>query len=144
MSQKIVLNDLCVHYAFDAMSSLGFGEDSKFLIGEASPHSRRILARMQESIVAMGPLSHVPWLVTVFRLLLRLFRADMMAEPSAKQSRSDRTTPNIIDSLREGMDDTLSDKQLLRGDSRIILSAGRFVRLSILLINVRSLMLHIQ
>jgi hypothetical protein len=43
------------------MSSLAFGDSTKFLQGKSSATATKILSNITEGIVAVGALLHVPW-----------------------------------------------------------------------------------
>jgi cytochrome P450 len=57
----VVLNDLCIHYSYDVMSALAFGDSTRFLEGKSTEVATKILNNTTEGIVAVGALLHVPW-----------------------------------------------------------------------------------
>jgi cytochrome P450 len=59
--KPVVLNDLCIHYSYDVMSALAFGDSTHFLEGKSTEVATKILNNITEGIVAVGALLHVPW-----------------------------------------------------------------------------------
>jgi hypothetical protein len=60
--KPIVINDICVHYAYDVMSALAFGEPVGLITGECDASANKVLQDIREGIDAIGFLAHLPWL----------------------------------------------------------------------------------
>lgn len=63
--KPIIINDLCIHYTFDVMSSLAFGDSTKFLERESTVTATRVLKGIQTAFVAFGALVHIPWVLII-------------------------------------------------------------------------------
>ena len=62
--KSVVINDLSIHYNYDVMSALAFGEEMGFVTGEVDDAANEILQNIQNGVDAIGLLLHVPWLMT--------------------------------------------------------------------------------
>lgn len=65
MNKSIIINELCIHYSYDVMSSLAFGASAKFLEGESSEFANKVLSEIQWGIRMVGFLIHIPWVLTI-------------------------------------------------------------------------------
>jgi cytochrome P450 len=65
----IIINDLCIHYTYDVMSSLAFGDSTKFLERESTATATRVVNGIQIAFVAFGALVHVPWVLTILECI---------------------------------------------------------------------------
>lgn len=61
----ILLNDICIHYSYDVMSALAFGDPMGFVKGESNEAATSVLDNMQRGIDAIGLLLHIPWLMGI-------------------------------------------------------------------------------
>lgn len=77
---EVFVNEFCMHYVYDVMSSPGFGSATRFIEGKSSDFANTLLAKIQEGITAIAFLAHVPALLTVAESLtflggpMKLFR----------------------------------------------------------------------
>ena len=99
IGQPVIINELCIHYSYDVMSSLAFGYSTKFLEGRSTQSATKILKNIQKGIVAVGALLQVPWMLTVVECIS--FAGPMMefnnwsAEQVEKRRKaSDSSTPS--------------------------------------------------
>jgi hypothetical protein len=65
VNKPITINELCIHYSYDVMSSLAFGASAKFLEGESSEFANKVLSEIQFGIRVVGFLIHIPWVLTI-------------------------------------------------------------------------------
>ncbi|KAG0646070.1 Cytokinin biosynthesis 2 [Hyphodiscus hymeniophilus] len=126
--KPLALNDLCIHYSYDVMSALAFGDSTRFLEGKSTKTATKILDNIREGIVAVGALLHVPWILTVVESIS--FAGPMMefnrwsAEQVDKRSQMKNPRPDIMGHLLEHTEDTAAGRRLLNADSRVIIGAG--------------------
>lgn len=62
--KAVVINEPSIHYSYDVMSALAFGEEMGFVTGEVDDAANEILQNIQSGVDAIGLLLHVPWLMT--------------------------------------------------------------------------------
>lgn len=67
---EVVVNEFCLHYVYDVMSGVGFGSATRFIEGESSDFANTLLTKIQQGIVAIAFLAHVPWMLTVAESLV--------------------------------------------------------------------------
>jgi len=65
VGREIDVNELCMHYSYDAMSSMAFGNSTKFLEGNQTEKATNVLKGVHDGVMAVGALVHVPWILTV-------------------------------------------------------------------------------
>lgn len=65
VGKSVYVNKLCLHYSYDVMSLLAFGEASGFLDGNETVQSRSVLKALDDTVMAVGGLIHVPWIITI-------------------------------------------------------------------------------
>lgn len=63
--KEVYINELCLHYSYDVMSLLAFGESSRFLEGTETQKSSKVLQAVHDGVLAVGALIHVPWILTI-------------------------------------------------------------------------------
>lgn len=63
--EKVNINELCLHYSYDVMSLLAFGESSRFLEGTCTQQSKKVLKGVRDGGIAVGAFVHVPWILTI-------------------------------------------------------------------------------
>lgn len=67
-----MINNLAVHYSYDVMTQLAFGESEGFVDGTSNKSADNVVAGIHMAFDAIGLLSHVPWtmmLLTTFASL---------------------------------------------------------------------------
>ncbi len=63
LGQPILVNEICIHYSYDVMSALAFGEPMAFIKGDSNDIAKSVLYNIQKGVDAIGLLLHVPWLM---------------------------------------------------------------------------------
>lgn len=53
------------HYSYDVISTLGFGNSTRFLEGETTEVAKKVFAFIEQGVIAIGLLLHVPYLLTI-------------------------------------------------------------------------------
>jgi hypothetical protein len=61
--KPILLNEICIHYSYDVMAALAFGDPMGFVKGESNDVANSVLDNIQKGVDAIGLLLHVPWLM---------------------------------------------------------------------------------
>jgi hypothetical protein len=92
-----VVNDLAVHYSYDVMTQLAFGERGGFIDNTSSDSANDVVDGLHTAFDIIGLLNHVPWmmkLLTVFSFLPGPMRAvnDWSAQ-ALKRRKKVRTFP---------------------------------------------------
>ena len=130
VGKATVVNDLCIHYSYDVMSSLAFGSSTGFIDGTSSDVATTILNNIKEGIVAVGLFLHVPWMLTIVETLsfvgpMKLFKS-WSSEKVAERRKMNNNRPDIMGYLLEHTEDNKENRALLDAESRVIIGAGRY------------------
>ncbi|KFZ12717.1 hypothetical protein V502_06954 [Pseudogymnoascus sp. VKM F-4520 (FW-2644)] len=128
VGKTTVVNDLCIHYSYDVMSSLAFGSSTGFIEGTSSDVATTILNNIKEGIVAVGLFLHVPWMLTIVETLsfvgpMKLFKS-WSSEKVAERRKMTNSRPDIMGYLLEHTEDSRENRALLDAESRVIIGAG--------------------
>jgi hypothetical protein len=99
-NQPIVVNELCIHYSYDVMSALAFGRSTQFIEGKSSDTANTILANIQEGILAIGVLLHVPWMLNIVETLSFVGPMKVFKEWSAEQVEHRRHVSDLYKASR--------------------------------------------
>lgn len=65
LGQPVSANALTKHYSYDVISTLGFGNSTRFLEGESTDVAKRVFGAIERGVIAIGILLHVPYLLTI-------------------------------------------------------------------------------
>ncbi|KAL3469591.1 cytochrome P450 [Aspergillus californicus] len=64
LGKPILANEICIHYSYDVMSALAFGEPMGYISGNSNDTAKSVLDNIQKEVEAIG-LPHVPWLMGI-------------------------------------------------------------------------------
>ncbi|KAK7187825.1 benzoate 4-monooxygenase cytochrome P450 [Paraphaeosphaeria sporulosa] len=127
--EPVQLLKCCSHYSYDVMSDLAFGKPMGFIKGEQSDVAESILKTLSDGLDAMGLIYHIPWFMNAISVLtsvagpLKAWRdwsvLNMNERLALKSTRSD-----LVEHLIQNTPQTPEGKELLYGESRLIISAG--------------------
>ncbi|KAH8603050.1 cytochrome P450 monooxygenase-like protein [Bisporella sp. PMI_857] len=128
VDNAVIVNELCIHYSYDIMSALAFGSSTQFIEGNSSETANTILANIQEGILAIGYLLHIPWMLSVAETLsfvgpMKMFK-DWSSEQVEKRRHMKNTRPDIMGHLLEHTSNDTDGRALLDAESRVIIGAG--------------------
>ncbi|KAG9235686.1 putative benzoate 4-monooxygenase cytochrome P450 [Amylocarpus encephaloides] len=126
--KPVVINELTLHYSYDVMSSLAFGASTNFIQGKASETASTILSNIKEGIVAIGLLSHIPWMLNVAETLsfigpMKMFKSWSKQMVTERREMSN-PKPDIMGYLLAHTQDDAEGRAILNAESRLIISAG--------------------
>lgn len=65
LGQPVSANVLMKHYSYDVISTLGFGNSTRFLEEKSTDVARHVFSVIEQGVIAIGLLLHVPYLLTV-------------------------------------------------------------------------------
>lgn len=65
LGQPVSANALTKHYSYDVISTLGFGNSTRFLEGETTEVAKNVFGAIERGVIAIGILLHVPYLLTI-------------------------------------------------------------------------------
>lgn len=128
-----VINQLAIHYSYDVMSALAFGTSTHFTEGKSTAMATAILNSITEGVVAVGFFMHVSWFLTIVETLsafggpMKMWKV-WCDEQVATRREMKNSRPDIMGYLLEHTEDTPEGRRLLNAESRVIISAGRYVR----------------
>lgn len=63
--KAIIINQLAIHYSYDVMTQLAFGESGGFVDGSSDDVANAVLGGIQKGVDAIGLLNQVPWVMTL-------------------------------------------------------------------------------
>jgi hypothetical protein len=63
--EAVIINELALHYSYDVMTQLAFGESGGFADGSSSDTANEVLNGIHKGAYAIGLLSQVPWIMTL-------------------------------------------------------------------------------
>ncbi|CZR60260.1 related to pisatin demethylase cytochrome P450 [Phialocephala subalpina] len=142
----IAINDLCIYYSWDVMSSVGFNSSTEFLTGKSVEFATKILNGVQDGFSAIEALLHVPWMLTVIESISfagPMLEFNTWAADQVEARRNMKTPrPDIMGHLLAETEDTAAGNKLLNADSRVIIGAGRQALLIINLLAVTDQSVH--
>lgn len=129
LGQPILINDLAVHYSYDVMTQLAFGESEGFVDGSSSQSADNVVGGIHMAFDAIGLFSHVPWIMTLLTTFASLpgpMRVVNDWSDQALRRRKQRGSmkPDLMAYL---LDHTSKDKKgdnLLFAEARVLLVAG--------------------
>ncbi|EUC47469.1 hypothetical protein COCMIDRAFT_24632 [Bipolaris oryzae ATCC 44560] len=127
--QPIPLSEYTSHYSYDVMAALAFGKSMGFIKGEQSDVAASILATFTNSVHALGYMYHMPWLMNTIGVLtsfagpMKEWRDWSVSQMRARMKVRD-ARPDLISHLIVSTPKTPEGRELLFGESRLIISAG--------------------
>jgi len=65
LGKPINFNELAVHYSYDVMTQLAFGESGGFIDGTSSETANNVIDGLHTGLDTIGLLSHIPWMMTL-------------------------------------------------------------------------------
>ncbi|KKA24572.1 Benzoate 4-monooxygenase cytochrome P450 [Rasamsonia emersonii CBS 393.64] len=101
LGKPIVVNEICIHYSYDVMSALAFGNPMGFIKGDSNEIANSILSNIQRGVDAIGLLLHVPWLMTTLTTFswaigpMRQWNLYSQELVMLRKARHNRHSPNI-------------------------------------------------
>ncbi|OJJ42108.1 hypothetical protein ASPZODRAFT_137494 [Penicilliopsis zonata CBS 506.65] len=125
----ILVNEVCIHYSYDVMSALAFGDPMGFIQGDSNAVANSVLNNIQNGVDAIGLLLHVPWLMgmlTTFSWAIGPMRQwNEYSEGLVELRKKKRDPqPDLFGHLLDNTDDTRSGRSLLNSECRLIVGAG--------------------
>lgn len=148
--KAIVINELAIHYSYDVMTQLAFGESGGFVDGSSNETAKAVLSGIQKGVDAIGLLNQVPWIMTLLttfaflpgpmrvfndwsnlalekrKKVRRMFKLTVIYYRSNSTQRGN-TEPDLMQHLLANTKDDAYGNKLLFAESRVIIGAGRFV-----------------
>ncbi|OKL62991.1 hypothetical protein UA08_01789 [Talaromyces atroroseus] len=129
VGRQIVLNDICIHYSYDVMSPLAFGDSMGFIKGDSDDIAKSVLDNIQKGVDAIGLLLHVPWLMgllTTFSWAIGPMRQwnEYSGELVVLRKKMKNPKPDLFGHLLENTEDTAAGRSLLNSECRLIVGAG--------------------
>ena len=65
LGRDITINQLAIHYSYDVMTQIAFGQSGGFVDGSSDEKANSVLNGIQKGIEAVGLLNQVPWIMTL-------------------------------------------------------------------------------
>ncbi|CAN9145904.1 unnamed protein product [Alternaria alternata] len=127
--RSIPLFEYATYYSYDVMAALAFGKPMGFIKGEQSDVAASILATFTNSVQALGYMYHMPWLMNAIGVLtsfagpMKEWRDWSVSQMKARMQVRD-AKPDLISHLINSTPKTPEGRELLYGESRLIISAG--------------------
>ncbi|KAF1943290.1 cytochrome P450 [Clathrospora elynae] len=127
--ESIPLLKYTTYYSYDVMAALAFGKPMGFIKGEQSDVAASILATFTNSVQALGYMYHMPWLMNTIGVLtsfagpMKQWRDWSVASMKARMALKDAKT-DLISHLIANTPADDAGRELLYGESRLIISAG--------------------
>ncbi|EFQ89700.1 hypothetical protein PTT_13938 [Pyrenophora teres f. teres 0-1] len=127
--QPIPLLEYTTYYSYDVMAALAFGKPMGFIKGEQSDVAASILATFTNSVQALGYMYHMPWLMNAIGVLtsiagpMKEWRDWSVSQMRIRMKVRD-AKPDLISHLIASTPKTHEGRELLFGESRLIISAG--------------------
>ncbi|KAL3465446.1 cytochrome P450 [Aspergillus heterothallicus] len=129
LGKPILVNEICIHYSYDVMSALAFGEPMGYIKGESNSTAKSVLDNIQKGVDAIGLLLHVPWLMGTLTTLswaigpMREWN-NYSAELVVKRKNMKNSKPDLFSHLLDNTQDTAAGRSLLNSECRLIVGAG--------------------
>jgi hypothetical protein len=79
LGNPVAINELTVHYSYDVMNHLAFGQSGGFIDGTSSETSNEVLDGIRSGFDAIGLFSHVPWIMTLLTTFAAFLPGPMRA-----------------------------------------------------------------
>ncbi|OJD34098.1 cytochrome p450 monooxygenase [Diplodia corticola] len=131
VGKPVPINDLAMHYSYDVMTQLAFGEPGGFVDGSADDVATDMLDGMQKGIDAIGILCQMPWVLGILMALATVIPTPMStfngwaAKSLERRMKMKNPKPDLIGHLiAETAPDDKKGQHMLFTDSRVIVSAG--------------------
>ncbi|KAL4745630.1 hypothetical protein BDW72DRAFT_186361 [Aspergillus terricola var. indicus] len=129
LGKPILVNDICIHYSYDVMSALAFGEPMGYIKGDSNDTAKSVLDNIQKGVDAIGLLLHVPWLMgmlTTFSWAIGpMHEWNEYSEKLVIQRKNMKTPkPDLFSHLLDHTEDTAAGRSLLNSECRLIVGAG--------------------
>ncbi|KAL2794966.1 cytochrome P450 [Aspergillus keveii] len=129
LEKPILVNEICIHYSYDVMSALAFGEPMGYTMGESNDTAKSVLDNIQRGVDAIGLLLHVPWLMgtlTTFSWAIGPMREWNQYSESLviKRKSMKNPKPDLFSHLLDNTEDTATGRSLLNSECRLIVGAG--------------------
>ncbi|KAL4877038.1 cytochrome P450 [Aspergillus karnatakaensis] len=129
LHKPILVNEICIHYSYDVMSALAFGEPMGYTEGNSNETAKSVLDNIQKGVDAIGLLLHVPWLMgmlTTFSWAIGPMREwNQYSEKLViKRKNMKIPKPDLLSHLLNNTEDTPSGRALLNSECRLIVGAG--------------------
>ncbi|QGA22244.1 hypothetical protein EYB26_009960 [Talaromyces marneffei] len=127
--KPILLNEICIHYSYDVMSALAFGDPMGFLKGDSNDVANSVLDNIQKGVDAIGLLLHVPWLMgtlTTFSWAIGPMRQwnEYSEQLVVLRKKMKNPKPDLFGHLLDNTEDTATGRALLNSECRLIVGAG--------------------
>jgi cytochrome P450 len=127
--KPVPLLDNMTYYSYDLMAALAFGRAMDFVKGESTEVADSILKTMTGSLSAFGLLQHIPWLFKALGIVfsvagpMKEWTNWTISQMDARMAVKD-AAPDLVSHLLANTPDDAAGRQLLYGESRLIISAG--------------------
>ncbi|OKL55488.1 hypothetical protein UA08_09188 [Talaromyces atroroseus] len=128
LGQPVSANALTKHYSYDVISTLGFGNSTRFLEGESTEVAKRVFGAIERGVVAIGLLLHVPYLLTVMETFT--YHGPMggfnlwAAEEVQRRKKVGNPRPDLLGHLLKNTKEDAIGRELLDNEARMIIGAG--------------------
>ncbi|KAF2131445.1 cytochrome P450 [Dothidotthia symphoricarpi CBS 119687] len=118
-----------VDYSYDVMAELAFGKPMGFTKGDSSDVADGIVQTFTDGLQIMGLLMQIPWMFNALGALtelagpMKVWKDWSVSQMNARIARKEGP-PDFITHLINGTPDSPAGRELLYGESRLIISAG--------------------
>ncbi|KAH9870516.1 hypothetical protein IAQ61_005992 [Plenodomus lingam] len=125
----VPLLEYTTYYSYDTMAALAFGKPMGFIKGQQSDVAASILATFTNGVRAMGYMYHMPWLMNALSVLtsvagpMKEWRDWSVSQMKQRMALKDNK-PDLISHLIAATPNNAAGRDLLYGESRLIISAG--------------------
>ncbi|KAI8941322.1 hypothetical protein NX059_002549 [Plenodomus lindquistii] len=125
----VPLLEYTTYYSYDVMAELAFGKPMGFIKGQQSDVAASILATFTDGVQAMGYMYHMPWLMNALTVLtsvagpMKEWRDWSVSQMKQRMALRD-SKPDLISHLIAATPNNAAGRELLYGESRLIISAG--------------------
>ncbi|KAL4902353.1 hypothetical protein BDW74DRAFT_186886, partial [Aspergillus multicolor] len=142
-----LVNEICIHYSYDVMSALAFGEPMGFVTGESNNTAKSVLDNIQRGVDAIGLLLHVPWLMgllTTFSWAVGPMREwnEYSGRLVVERKNMKNPKPDLFAHLLANTEDNATGRALLTSECRLIVGAGSDTTATALIFLLVNLALH--
>ncbi|KAH7125219.1 cytochrome P450 [Dendryphion nanum] len=127
--KAVPLREWMMHYAYDVMSAMAFGETMGFTTEKATPVACQIVEMISDSLKPIGTISLVPWFSKIVTTLtadigpMKLYNGWTQQQLVGRKAMKN-PKPDLMGHLLAATPETPEGQHLLFGESRLILTAG--------------------
>jgi hypothetical protein len=130
LGKAVTINEITLHYSYDVMTQLAYGQSGGFVDGSSSDTANEVLNGIQKGIDAIGLLNQVPWMMTLLTTFaglggpMKAFN-DWSNDALEKRKKRGMRGPDLMEHLISNTKLDRRGNNLLFAESRVIIGAGR-------------------